>query len=89
MGFMIGFSENNMTTFKSFVLSDIYSFALVMWEILSKTEVHEAETNEEDEEEEESLLEPSEYRLPFHADVGPGKMNTFLPLSEPKSSQCF
>ena len=44
-------------TFDAYRKSDIYSFALVMWEVLRKTDLanHQAD----------------EYALPYHTDVGP------------------
>ena len=44
-------------TFDAYRKSDVYSFALVIWEVLRKTDLpnHQAE----------------EYALPFHLDVGP------------------
>lgn len=44
-------------TFDAYRKSDIYSFALVMWEVLRKTDLPNQQAEE--------------YALPFHTDVGP------------------
>ena len=55
----ITFSIQEKTTFEALRHADIYSFALVMWEVLRRTEIPGSEA------------EAESYALPYYLDVGP------------------
>ena len=50
--------------------SDMYSFALVMWEVLRRTEADDADDLNEDE---ALLRDQSTHALPYHNLVGQGE----------------
>lgn len=54
---ILDLSINEKKTFESFRQSDVYSFALVIWEVLRRTDLHRSEADS--------------YALPYHQDVGP------------------
>jgi serine/threonine protein kinase len=71
-----GSIENNKT-FESYKRADVYALALVMWEVLKRTQIH---TSGVDEESNLQILgtdqplfsrESNDYALPYHLDVAP------------------
>ncbi|TRY61300.1 hypothetical protein TCAL_16255 [Tigriopus californicus] len=54
---ILDLSINEKKTFEAFRQSDVYSFALVIWEVLRRTDLN--------------LSEADSYALPYHQDVGP------------------
>ena len=52
-------SITKTTEFRGFLQSDMYSFGLVMWEVLRRTQLDDTSDSADD------------YALPYHMDVGP------------------
>ena len=71
-----GSIENNKT-FESYKRADVYAFALVMWEVLKRTQIHTSEDGEEPNLQMLGTDQPSfsrdsnYYALPYHLDVAP------------------
>ena len=64
---VLDFSITQKTTFEAFRRSDMYSFALLMWEVLRRTEVVQDQPSDS----QEDLVMSESFALPYFEDVGP------------------